>query len=134
MGFDIEGTSVTLEFDEGTVLAGAHIECSLDVTLREFMAIRRLLREADALADTDVEQVEGLHRQIGDAVLRKWDLQRGEVAIAATGEEFAKLPLRLVNTIVGAWIGAATGASPNSSAASVSGDTSGAEPEQTAAG
>ncbi len=133
MGFDIEGTSVTLEFDEGTVLAGAHIECSLDVTLREFMAIRRLLREADALADTDVTQVEALHSQIGDAVIRKWDLQRGTVAIPATGAEFAKLPLRMVNTIIGAWVGAATGASPNSNAASESGDTSEAGPEQTAA-
>lgn len=132
MGFDIDGTTVALEFVEGTVLARAKVECSLDVTLREFMAIRRLLRQADDLADDGkLDEVEALHRQIGDSILRAWDLQRGGQPIPASGEEFAKLPLRMVNAIVGAWLDAATGASPNSSAASASGNTSEAGNETT---
>lgn len=120
MAFEVKGGTVTLEFAEGTVLAGARVECSLDMSIRDFVRLQRMWAAAD---DGDLEKVEAAYSMFGDRALVSWDLTLGGVELPATGEGLVQLPVACANAIFAAWSDAVGGKSPNSSAASANGRT-----------
>lgn len=108
--FDIGGTTVVLEFAEGTVLSGATVRCSLDMSIRDFAQMQRAWSEAQ---DGDMGDLASAFVQFGDAVLVDWDIcYRGE-PVPATGEGLASIPAAAANAIFAAWTDAVGGKQGN---------------------
>lgn len=125
MAFEVFGSTVRLEFAPGTVLAGATVECSLDMSVREFTGLQRAIK---AIEETqDAENVEETYRMFGNLSLRSWDLEAHGEPIPATGDGLVQLPFSAANAIFAAWSDAVAGKSPNSSSASDSGGDSQAQ-------
>lgn len=112
---------MALEFDAGTVLAGATVMCSLDMSIRDFVQMQRIWSDSQ---DGDISRVLEAYQMFGDAALVSWDLTlRGEV-LPATGESLIRIPAVAANAIFSAWTSAVSGTSSKSPAASESGSTS----------
>jgi hypothetical protein len=121
MSFNVGGSTVALEFDAGTVLAGATVMCSLDMSIRDFVQMQRIWSDSQ---DGDISRVLEAYQMFGDAALVSWDLTlRGEV-LPATGESLIRIPAVAANAIFSAWTSAVSGTSSKSPAASESGSTS----------
>lgn len=115
MGFDVGGNTALLEFQEGTPLAGASIRVSLDMSVRDFLALKKAIREqAD---DGELE----LYRRFGDEYLVDWNLELRGAPLAASGAGMLELPIARAGEIFGAWMSAMVRPSPNSNAASENG-------------
>lgn len=129
-GFDIGTTTAVLEFDKGTALEGAVVRVSLDMSVRDFLALQRTIAgmssDSAEVSGDALERWEAAYRMFAESALRSWDLERGGEAIPATVDGFLSLPFTVANAIFGAWAQALGGPSPNSNAASASFDTSGA--------
>lgn len=121
MAFEVSGGTVVLEFTENTVLHGATVKCSLDVSVRQFMELQR--QRAQLRETADIEQMEAVFRVFGDIAIREWDLVMQGEPLPATGEGLLKLSFAQVLAIFTAWSQAMAGESPNSSSASPSGST-----------
>lgn len=117
MGFDITATTVALEFQDGTPLAGATVRASLDVPIREFLGMQRAL--ANARNGTD--EMEAAYRRFGDVALISWDLERNGEPITADGEGMLSLPFSAANAVLKAWVEASTGPEGNSVSVSENG-------------
>lgn len=131
MAFEVSGSTVTLEFGTGTVLEGASVKCSLDISVRDFL---RLQREINAMRDGEsTEAVEAAYKFFGDLALVEWDLVKKGEPLPANGDGLLQLPFASLNAIFEAWSTAITGSSPNSSGASPSGDTSEQAPSEATA-
>ena len=124
MGFEINGGAAVLEFGENTVLHGATVRCVTGLTLRKFIGLQQALA---GVAVSDIDASEIAFREFGDLVLHSWDIERDGVPMEATGESLITLPMAAVNQIIIAWSEVMMGTSPNSSAASPSGDMSAAQ-------
>lgn len=125
MGFEVRRTAV-LEFAEDTALAGATVRASLDMTVREFMALQRsiaaLPSAVEDFDDAAIEAWEETYRRFGDEALKSWDIEMDGVEVPATGAGMLTLPFKVANEIFSAWGNALAGAPPNSAAASGTGE------------
>lgn len=108
--FDVGGTTVALEFAEGTVLAGATVKCSLDMSIRDFAKMQRMWNAAQ---DGDMEKIVEAYMMFGDAVLVEWDISKRGEAVPATGEGLSQIPVAAANAIFSAWTDAVGGRSGN---------------------
>lgn len=126
--FEVLGGGVDLEFAPGTLLAGAKVKCSLDISIREYVQMQRLWAETSS---GDMERVQQAYTMFGDLVLLSWNLQKRGADVPANGEGLIEIPAASANAIFNAWQDAVSGRSPNSSGASASGRTSGAESART---
>lgn len=128
MAFEVSG-AVTMEFAPNTILAGATVKCSLDFPLRGYFD---LMGEKDRLRDSsEIDDIEAFYRKFGDIVLVEWDLTLKGEALPANGDSLVRIPFAAAKQIFDAWSDTTSGASPNSSGASESGDTSAALSEVT---
>ena len=139
MGFEVRGSTVTLEFGPGSVLGpgvdkdgnptpAAVVRCSIDMSIRDFVAMQRLAR--GITEDADVGVIEETYRTFATAALRSWNLLDDGVPLPATADGFAQLPIASANAIFSAWSDAIGGRSPNSPAASANGARSEADFER----
>lgn len=128
MGFDVGGNTARLEFLPGTVLDGATVRVSLDMSVRDFLALLRAATAPDT-NDTSVvsERETELFTRFAETALLSWDLDRDGHAIPATAEGFLSLPYRHANAIYLAWFNALRTPPPNSHAASANGARSEAD-------
>jgi hypothetical protein len=107
MGFDVGGNSALLEFQGGTPLAGAEIRVSLDMSVRDFLALKKAIREQAMDGESE------LYRRFGEDYLLSWNLElRGE-PLEATGEGMLSLPIARAGEIFSAWMSAMVQPSPN---------------------
>lgn len=120
MGFNVRGATVTLEFAEGTVMHGAHVECSLDLTIREFVDMQRIWAR---VADGDMDDLLAGFEAFG-AVITAWDLEDNGKPVPATATGLTEIPLAMAMAVFRAWSDAVAAKSPNSLAASGNGATS----------
>lgn len=121
MGFEVMGATVTLEFGADTLLSGATVACSLDMSVRQFVQLQRMWA---AVGDGDMENVERAFSTFGDAALKSWDLEADGVPVPANGEGLTMIPLAAAMAVFKAWSDAVAAKSPNSRAASGNGATS----------
>ena len=125
MGFDIGGTTARLEFAEGTLLEGATVRVSLDMSVRDFLALQRTIAgistDAANLDNTALDRWEAAYRMFGKTALKSWDLMADGQDISATEDGFLSLPFAIANAIFTAWAQALGGPGPNSSAVSANG-------------
>lgn len=129
--FEIGGHTVVLEFADGTPLAGAEVRASLDVPIRDYLAMQRAMLAADG--DTGMESFEAAYHLFGETALISWNLARNGEPIPANGDGVLMLPFPAANACLQAWVAAVSGAGGNSGAVSVSGDTSQGPSVETAA-
>lgn len=141
MGFDIAGSRVALEFAPGTILAGAHVEASLELPIRDFLVLQRTFARFSDAAERDElmgEQGDGpleqAFHQFGDKVLLGWDITYRGQDIQPTGDGMLSLPMAVASAIFAAWAQAVAGPGPNSDAASANGKSLEAASALTAAG
>ena len=131
MGFDVGGNAARLEFQPGTVLDGATVRVSLDMSVRDFLALQRTIAgfatSGETVATETLEQWEAAYRQFASTALVSWDLTASGEPIPATVDGFLALPFTVANAIFTAWAQALGGTPPNSPAASASGAMSEAE-------
>lgn len=122
MSFEIGGSTVVLEFEEGTILAGKTVRCRMDISIRKFLAIQR----AFAAVSDGPDAVAEAYRQFGDSVLLSWDVAgaEGGPIPPATGEGMLDITMQSAQAIFVAWASAVSGTSGNSEAASTNGVTS----------
>jgi len=137
MGFEIGGNTARLVFEEGTALDGATVRVSLDMSVRDFLAMQRTIAglssaNPEDLADDMLDRWESAYRTFGDRALVSWDVIFEGEPLPATGEGVLSLPFQVANELFSAWGKAIGRVSPNSGAASANGDRSGAAPEATA--
>ena len=126
MGFAIEEQTAALEFAEGTLLAGATVRVSLDMSVRQFVDLQRVVAAMDGsgaeLSSAEkMARLESAFTQFAEAALISWDLERKDIPIPSTAEGFMSLPFPHANAIFQAWTSALANPSPNSGAASVPG-------------
>ena len=130
MAFEIGSTVAVLQFDQGTALEGAKVRVSLDMSVRDFLALQRTIAgisaDSASMSGEALEQWEAAYRMFAGSSLRSWDLSRDDKAIPATVDGFMSLPFSVANSIFVAWAQALGGPPPNLRAASESGDTSAA--------
>lgn len=131
MGYEIGGNTARLEFQPGTVLDGATVRVSLDMSVRDFLGLQRTIAgfasSGESVAGETLEQWEAAYRQFAGSALKSWDLQRDGVDIPADVDGFMSLPFAAANAIFTAWAGALGGTPPNSPAASQNGALSEAD-------
>lgn len=131
MSFNIGGNTARLEFQPGTVLDGATVRVSLDMSVRDFLALQRTIAgfasTGDTVAGETLDQWEQAYRQFASSALVSWDLTRNGVTIPADVDGFLSLPFNAANAIFTAWASALGSAPPNSLAASASGALSEAD-------
>lgn len=130
MGFNITGSSVRLDFGPGTLLEGATVKASADMRIRDFLSLQRRISTMD---DGSLEEWEQVYQDFASTYLKSWDLEEDGEPIPTNVDGFMSLPFKVANEILQGWMTAIAGASPNSNAASASGNTSGAESEMTEA-
>lgn len=137
MGFDIGGNTALLEFQPGTVLDGATVRVSLDMSVRDFLGLQRTIAgfvsTGESVAGETLDQWEAAYRQFASTALKSWDLQRDGEDIPADVDGFLSLPFAAANAIFTAWASALGGTPPNSPSASGSGELSPEEFAQMAA-
>lgn len=135
MGFEIGGQTALLIFEEGTSLAGAEVRVSLDMSVRDFLALQRAVSGISqaTLGDDQIEALEGAFETFGRLALKSWNLERDGEPIPATGEGMLMLPFKAANEVFAAWGSAISDVSPNLSAVSANGASAEAEPVATAA-
>ena len=122
MAFRINGSAVNLEFGTGTLLAGAHVRCSLDMRLRDYLALQDLFVE-DLPSAIDLFAT----------TLITWDIEDEDGPVPATADGIRRLPMAALFALYRAWVRAVSASDPNSRTASASGSTSEAERGQTEA-
>lgn len=115
MGFDVGGNTAWLEFQDGTPLAGAKVRVSLDMSVRDFLALKKAIREQSADGEGD------LYHRFGESYLIEWNLETNGQPIPPTGEGMLQLPIGRAAEVFGSWMSAMVQPAPNSSAASVNG-------------
>lgn len=108
--FEVGGTTVALEFAEGTVLSGATVTCSLDMSIREFAKMQRLWADAQA---GDMTDLVAAFEAFGDAALVSWDIYQNGEPVPATGAGLASIPTAAANAIFAAWTDVIGGRSGN---------------------
>lgn len=122
MGFEIAGSGALLDFEEGTLLHGAQVRVSLEMRIRDFMALQRAIAELDEDAESiNLEQWEHLFREFARTSLLSWDLEDHGQPIDATEDGFMTLPFSVANAIFQAWVLAIGGTSPKQNAVSANG-------------
>ena len=138
MGFDVGGNTAVLEFEEGTALDGAEVRVSLDMSVRDFLALQRTIAgmttDAAALDGSMLDRWEAADCMFARTALRSWNLENGGIAVEASEDGFLSLPFAAANAIFTAWARALGGPGPNSNGVSASGDSLGALREAMAAG
>lgn len=126
-----------LEFAEGTVLAGAQVRVSLDMSIRDFLALQRTIAglrvDPAAIDDAALDRWERAYRVFGKTALKSWNLEVAGQPVEASEDGFLSLPFSVANDVFTAWAKALAGPSPNSNGASVNGAQSEAPPVETAA-
>ena len=128
MGFDIGGNTAVLEFEDGTALAGAVVRVSLDMSVRDFLALQRTIvgmsSDASTMAPEMLDRWESAYRMFGGKALRSWNLEADGEPVLASEEGFLSIPFAAANEIFTAWAKVLGGPSPNSRAVSVNGASS----------
>lgn len=131
MGFEIGGNNAVLEFGADTGLAGAVVQVSLDMSVRDFLALQRAIAgmssDASGLDESMLDRWEKAYTMFGATSLKSWNLELAGQPVPATADGFLSLPFASANTIFTAWARALASPSPNSPAASVNGALSEAE-------
>lgn len=119
MGFEVGGNTAVLEFGEGTALDGAFVRISLDMSVKEFLALqRRATNETDS-NEVRTAAMEATYQEIGDAVLVDWDVVLKGEPLPATGDGLLRLPWAVAQQFVTVCLEVMSGAlAGNSSAAS----------------
>lgn len=134
MGFDVGGNTARLEFQPGTVLDGATVRVSLDMSVRDFLALQRtiagLATSGETVPAETLEQWEQAYRLFASTSLLSWDLERDTHPVPTDADGFLSLPFAVANAIFTAWASALGGVSPNSPAASANGVPSEADFER----
>lgn len=130
MGFEVRGATVALQFAKGTLLEGASVRCTLDMSVRDFVQMQRLWA---AVGEGDLSQMDAAFRMFGNLALSEWDLVLDGQPLPADGEGLSLVPMAVANAIFKAWSDVVAARDPNSNAASASGNTSGAVSERTGA-
>lgn len=123
--FDIGGDTAALEFAEGTALAGATVRVSLDMSVRDFLALQRniagISTNAEAMTSDTLDSWEKAYIQFAERSLLSWDLSRNGVDIPATVDGFLSLPFAAANAVFTAWASALAAPVPSSVAVSDNG-------------
>ena len=146
MGFEVGGNSAKLEFEQGSVLDGAVVRVTLDMSVRDFLGLQRTIAgfatTGDTVAAETLEQWEAAYSQFAAHALLSWNLSKCDCGAPeshidrpcprpykypATPDGFLALPFNAANAIFTAWAGALGGTPPNSPAASLNGHQSEAE-------
>lgn len=137
-GFDIGGNTAVLEFAEGTALVGAVVRVSLDMSVRDFLALQRTIAgmsvDAGALDGSMLDRWEQAYRAFGKKSLKSWNLELDGQPLEASEEGFLSLPFTAANEIFTVWAKALGGPAPNLSAVSTNGDSLEADSDPMAAG
>ena len=124
--FNIGGDTAVLEFAEGTPLAGATVRVSLDMSVRDFLALQRniagISANSESLTSATLDLWETAYTAFADKSLLSWDLSRADEAIPATVDGFLSLPFVMANAVFTAWASALAAPQGNSVAASTSGE------------
>jgi hypothetical protein len=104
MGFELPQNKVSFTF-EGTPWDGAHVACSLAVSMELFWTI---LEAAQGSISPDgavqFDKVREANRLIGEYVLVEWDLEHDGKPIPATGEGFDQMPPKFAGLITQKWL------------------------------
>jgi len=109
VGYEVPRRTGLVDFEEGHDYCGAEVTIYLDQPLGfVFEMQRQFLAAATAEKGEDLDLVEELVREFASRVLSSWNLENDGEPIAATAEEFYKLPAAFANTLIGEWLTAST--------------------------
>jgi len=125
MGFEVSKSSVRLEFAEGTLLSGATVQVSTDMSVRDFINLQRSLGALSK--DGSGDEWQRTYALFGESYLESWDLVRNGEPLTADAEGMLSLPIRVASELFNAWVQALVAPAPNLRAASANGVLSEAE-------
>ena len=130
MGFEIPVRAL-LEFREGTLLEGANVRVKLNMQIRDFVGLQRVLSglssDLATLSDKDLDRWDQAFREFARDVLIDWDLVVDGAPVSADEDGFIGLGFRIDSEVFLAWASLLGGPAPNSAAVSASGALSEAE-------
>jgi hypothetical protein len=124
--FDIQQREATLVFEDGSLLDGARVRVSLDLSLGDFFNFTSVSRDSTDESPVTAAEVEPLRQafvSFGNDCLLDWDLAiRGE-ALPANAEGMLRLPLDYARALVEAYTAVASDLPKVLSGDSVNGGT-----------